>query len=81
MAGHGTGGQADGLATVIQELDHMARLVDIVSRLPAEPGEYRVNYGRIQADIAAVRAGLVEALLQPHTAPRDFPPIHRDYLE
>lgn len=75
------GGQGDGMATLIQELDHFARLVDTVSRLPAEPGEYRVNFIRIQADIAAVRAGLVEALLQPHTAPRDYPPINRDYIE
>lgn len=75
------GGQGDGMATLIQELDHFARLVDTVSRLPAEPGENRVNFIRIQADIAAVRAGLVEALLQPHTAPRDYPPINRDYIE
>lgn len=75
------GGQGDGMATLIQELDHFARLVDTVSRLPAEPGEYRVNFIRIQADIAAVRAGLVEALLQPHTAPRDYPPINSDYIE
>lgn len=75
------GGQGDGLATLIRELDHIARLVDTVSRMPAEPGEFRVNYVRIQADIAAVRAGLVEALLKPHAAPRDFPPIQRDYLE
>ena len=75
------GGQGDGMATLIQELDHFARLVDTVSRLPAEPGEYRVNFVRIQADIAAVRAGLVEALLQPRTAPRDFPPINRAYIE
>ena len=69
------------MATLVQELDHFARLVDTVSRMPAEPGEFRINYGRIQADIAAIRAGLIEALLQPHTAPRDFPPINRDYLE
>ena len=75
------GGQGDGLATLIRELDHIARLVDTISRMPAEPGEFRVNYVRIQADLAAVRAGLVEALLQPHAAPRDFPPIQRDYLE
>ncbi len=74
-------GQGDGLATLIRELDHIARLVDTVSRMPEEPGEFRVNYVRIQADLAAVRSGLVEALLQPHAAPRDFPPIQRDYLE
>lgn len=75
------GGQADGLAILIQELDHVARLVDRVSRMPPEPGEFRVNYIRIQADLGAVRAGLVEAFLQPHAAPRDYPPIQRDYLE
>lgn len=75
------GGQADGMATLVQELDHFARLVDTVSRMPPDPGEYRVNFTRIQADIAAVRAGLVEALLQPHTTPREFPPIQRDYLD
>lgn len=75
------GGQADGMATLIQEMDHLSRLVDTVSRLPADPGEYRINFVRIQADLAAVRAGLVEALMQPHAAPREYPPIHRDYLE
>lgn len=75
------GGQADGMATLVQELDHFARLVDTVSRMPPDPGEFRVNFTRIQADVAAVRAGLVEAMLQPHAAPREFPPINRDYLE
>ena len=75
------GGQADGMATLVQEIDHFSRLVDTVSRLPSEPGEFRINFVRIQADVAAIRAGLVEALLQPHAAPRQYPPIQRDYIE
>lgn len=81
MGRYAGGGQADGMATLIQELDHFARLVATVSRMPSEPGEYRVNFVRIQADVAAVRAGLVEATLRPHAAPRDWQPIQRDYLE
>ena len=81
VAGDGAGDQAEGLATVIRELDAVARLVDRVGRLPAGPGEFRVNFVRIQADLAAVRAGLVEAVLRPHAAPRAYPPLHRDYLE
>lgn len=81
VAGDGAGDQAEGLATVIRELDAVARLVDRVGRLPAAPGEFRVNFVRIQADLAAVRAGLVEAVLRPHAAPRAYPPLHRDYLE
>jgi len=76
---NGAGGQLDGLATVIQEVDAVIRLVDLVSRMPAQRGEVQVNYTRIQADLAAVRAGLVEAVLQPRTAPREWPPLNGDY--
>lgn len=76
---NGAGGQAEGLATVIQELDAVARLVDLVSRMPAGPGEVTVSFTRIQADLAAVRAGLVEAVLRPRTAPRDWPALEADY--
>ena len=76
---NGAGGQLDGLVTVIQEVDAVIRLVDLISRMPAQPGGMQVNYVRIQADLAAVRAGLVEAVLQPRTAPREWPPLNGDY--
>lgn len=78
---NGAGGQLEGLVTVIQEVDAVIRLVDMVSRMPAQPGSMQVNYTRIQADLAAVRAGLVEAVLQPRTAPREWPPLGGDYRE
>ncbi len=78
---NGAGGQLEGLVTVIQEVDAVIRLVDIVSRKPAEHTELRVNFRRIQADLATVRAGLVEAVLQPRTAPREWPELNADYRE
>lgn len=78
---NGAGGQRDGLATVIQEVDAVMRLVDMVSRMPAEPADVQVNFTRIQADLSAVRAGLVEAVLQPRTAPRHWPPLNGNYRE
>ena len=76
---NGAGGQLEGLVTVIQEVDAVIRLVDLVSRRPARPGDLQVNYTRLQADLAAVRAGLVEAVLQPGTAPRKWPALNGDY--
>ncbi|MYB34482.1 MAG: hypothetical protein F4X92_05065 [Gammaproteobacteria bacterium] len=78
---NGAGGQLEGLVTVIQEVDAVIRLVDLVSRMPARPGDMQVNYTRIQADLSAVRAGLVEAVLQPQTAPREWPSLNGDYRE
>ncbi|MCY4052157.1 MAG: RAQPRD family integrative conjugative element protein [Gammaproteobacteria bacterium] len=76
---HGTGSQLNGLATVIQEVDAVIRLVDTVSRMPASHSRLTVNFGRIQADLALVRTGLIEAIMQPSTAPREWPPVSGDY--
>lgn len=70
---NGAGGQLEGLVAVVQEVDALMRLVDLVAQMPAQPGEVSVNFRRIQADLSAVRAGLLEAVLQPRTAPRDLP--------
>jgi len=76
---NGAGGQLEGLVAVIQEVDAVIRLVDIVSKKPAGPSAVSVNFWRIQADLGAVRAGLVEAVMQPRTAPRDWPELNADY--
>ena len=74
-------GQSGGLALVVREIDAVARLVDHVSRMPHDPGRYSVNFTRIQADLHAIRSGLVEAILQPHVGPREYPRLHGQYRE
>ena len=71
--------QTEGLAAVVRELDAVAELVEIVSRLPHPPGEFTVSFGRIHADLAAMRFGLVEAIRRPAAGPRD--PLSADYAE
>ncbi len=72
-------GQSEGLALVIRELDAVARLVDRVRQMPPDPGRHVIRFTRIQADLQAVRSGLVEAILQPHTRPRNYPALHGQY--
>jgi len=74
-------GQSEGLALVVREIDAVARLVDHVSRMPHDPGRYTVNFTRIQADLHAIRSGLVEAILQPHASPREYPRLRGQYRE
>lgn len=76
-------GQADALAVVVQELDHVMRLVHRASRMPPEPGEYRINWFLIEGDISTVREGIVDAIRKQRASagPRDYPPMNRDYLE
>lgn len=72
--------QTEGLAAVVRDLDWLSDLVGIVSRMPHEPGEYVVDFSLIQADLAAMRAGLIEAIRKPTTAPRVYPPLSADYV-
>lgn len=73
--------QNEGLAAVVRELDALAELVEIVSRLPMERGEFVIAFPLIQADLAALRAGLVEAIRKPTTAARVYPPLSTEYLQ
>ncbi len=73
--------QKDGLAAVITEINALNELVEIVSQLPAERGEYVVNFTRIKADIRMIRNGVIEAIDQPGSAPRSYPAVNGDYLE
>lgn len=73
--------QVEGLAAVVRELDAVTELVEIVSRLPQERGEFTISFSRIHADLAAMRAGLVEAIRKPTTAPRTWGSLGADYVQ
>ncbi len=73
--------QNDGLAAIVTEIDALDELVEIVSRLPGERSEYVVNYARLKTDIRLIKNGVLEAIEQPRSAPRSYPPVNGDYLE
>lgn len=67
------------LAIILRELNGVDRLAQEAQAVAPEGGRYHFDYGRLNSDIARIRAGINDYLSPPRAQPRDPTPLTGDY--
>ena len=69
------------LKKIVQELEHLDKLIDKAEREADQTERIRFRYDWLRRDIRLVKNGIEDHLDAPSTEPRSFEPLQGDYRQ